>query len=119
MNHGVKKPCRECPFRKEALAGWLGSSTPEQFLATTMADHAMPCHLTVDYGDRNWKAQLESGKASHCAGALDFFANICKMSRDRNRPRGQRNDAVFASPQAFLAHHESHGKRGSADWGDE
>lgn len=119
MNNNVKKPCNDCPFRKASLAGWLGASTPHQFISTTMADHPMPCHLTVDYSDPAWKAKLDTSGASYCAGALTFFANIFKLSRDLDRPRMPRSDAVFASPQEFLDHHETYGKRGSAHMEDD
>lgn len=99
----MKKPCRECPFRKTSLPGWLGRATPEGFIDTVMADHRMPCHLEVDYEDPEWKAQ--AAVAPECAGAADFFANICKVSRDRKRTPGKRNAEVFDSPRAFVEYH--------------
>lgn len=104
MNPPLKKPCRECPFRRRSIPGYLGNSTPAEFLASTMADQPMPCHLTVDYEDRNWKDMLD--EASHCNGALTFFSNICKLSNDPNRPKMPVDcENVFTRPTEFLDHH--------------
>jgi hypothetical protein len=101
-----KTPCRECPFRRRSLPGWLGASNPEEFLATTLADAEMPCHMTVDYEDPYWEDELDM--AQFCAGALIFFRNICKVSRDRSRPLLPADkENVFATPAEFLAHHKS------------
>ena len=53
LKQNLDKPCKECPFRKKSAPGWLGSSTPEGFMATTLSDVEMPCHLTVDYTARS------------------------------------------------------------------
>lgn len=101
------RPCAECPFRRASLPGYLGSDTPENFIATALADYPMPCHLTVDYSDPEWRAKWErAGEGRLCAGAAIFFANLCKLSRDRDRPALPVDRAlVFAHPGEFLAHH--------------
>ena len=104
MHHTHTKPCRECPFRRESMPGYLGEDTPDGFMATTLADHEMPCHLTVDYEEDDWEESLD--EASYCAGALNFFRNMCKISRDRNRPQGEKDPTVFSNPMEFLAHHK-------------
>ena len=105
------KPCNDCPFRKTALPGWLGDDTPEGFMATTMADHPMPCHQTVNYDRPGWKTEIADGrqpKARLCAGALIFFSNIAKLSRDPSRPRLPADrETVFTSPQSFIDHHSA------------
>jgi hypothetical protein len=101
----LKQPCMQCPFRKTSLPGYVGDAEPEQFLATTMADEEMPCHLTVDYTDEHWRESLRFDDVAYCKGALIFFRNICKKSRDWRRPIAERSEEVFASPQAFLNHH--------------
>ena len=105
MRQARKKPCRECPFRRKSLPSYLGQDTPEGFLATTLSDHPMPCHLAVDYTEEDWRDKAQ--KATLCAGALVFFANILKLSRDPDRPRvSPDKTTVFASPQEFLLHHK-------------
>jgi len=100
-----KTPCKECPFRRVSPPGYLGADTPDGFLASTMADTPMPCHLSVDYERKDWKVQAEA--APLCAGALIFFANACKLSRDASRPRLPADRAlVFSRPDEFLTHHK-------------
>jgi hypothetical protein len=72
-------------------------------MATTLADHPMPCHLAVDYEARDWRAQTDA--APLCAGALIFFANVMKLSRDPDRPRLKPSADVFARPMDFIEHH--------------
>lgn len=107
MRDNLKKPCKQCPFRKQSLPGWLGDASPEQFIATVMNDEEMPCHSTVDYTDKHWRRSLRTKKVSYCKGSLIFFSNICKLSRDRARPTAEPSEDVFRSPQEFLKHHTS------------
>jgi len=109
MKSGLKEPCRDCPFRREAAPGWLGEETPEGFMWTVMSDAAMPCHCTIDYEDPDWKESfVANGKAEHCAGALIFFSNICKLSRDPERPRlPADHENVFSLQSEFLEYHEN------------
>jgi hypothetical protein len=70
----------------------------------TMHDVPMPCHLTVNYSDPDWESKLD--RAKYCAGALVFFRNISKLSRDPDRPRMEADkETVFASPDEFVLHH--------------
>jgi len=102
-----KTPCDDCPFRRDSLPGWVGDSTPEDFIQTTMADVPMPCHKTLDYNDSDWKRDWDTGAAGLlCAGALTFFANTCKLSRDRNRPRLPKDPVnIFSNSVEFMEYH--------------
>jgi len=100
-----KKPCGECPWRRTCAPGWLGNATPEQFLATSEAEHRMPCHSHVDYEDENWRAQV--AKAPQCAGRAIHFANRFKLPRNKDLlqlPADREN--VFNRPEEFLEHHQ-------------
>ncbi len=119
MKYTQRQPCSECPFRRCAPAGWVGDASPADFIDTAMADHAMPCHQTVDYEQDDWRDQLieEGTKVQHCAGARIFFANQCKLPRNPVYllaiERGQviklaaDKERVFANRAEFLAHHEA------------
>lgn len=99
MKAAPKKPCNQCPFRKCSIPGYLGESTPSNFIQTTLGDAEMPCHQTVDYERPDWKTQLEDGgTARQCAGAAVFFANILKLSRDllSSRKYGHASKAAVA-----------------------
>ncbi len=108
MKHALKTPCRECPFRKKSAPGWLGDDTPENFLATTLADTEMPCHLTINYEKKNALSKKSLEKAEECAGARIFYANLCKLPRARERCEHKLQadrESVFTSPAEFLNRH--------------
>lgn len=46
-----KRPCANCPFRKDSLKGWLGSERMEEILNQGV----FACHKTLNRGDRNRK----------------------------------------------------------------
>jgi hypothetical protein len=112
------KPCAQCPFRARGMAGFTGSASPEELIEATMRDYPMPCHKTIDYDDPTWKEDWEASVEGHlkrarsagqyCAGALIFFENVAKLSRDPHRPRLKADpEGVFSTPQAFIDYHRS------------
>lgn len=66
-----KKPCDDCPFRRNAIPGWLGGYTPRQFTLMAHGDSRMFCH-TLKRDKENWH---------ECAGAAIYRANVCKSPR--------------------------------------
>lgn len=115
MKFDQTKPCSECPFRRKAPAGWLGASTPEEFIDTTLDDHLMPCHKTVDYEKEGWQEDMvePDSKVQHCAGARIFYTNTCKRSKNplvmyleqHGMVRLPRSPDVFTNRAEFLEHH--------------
>lgn len=106
MRRKKPRPCKECPFRRTSLPGYLGNSDPTVFIATTQADVPMSCHMSIDYEASDWREQIEHGDAEYCEGALIFFANQAKLSRDPNRPQADPDhDKVFTWPHEFLEYH--------------
>lgn len=99
------KPCKGCPWRKDSLRGWLGSSTPVEFLQTSEAEHRMPCHNTVNYERDDWEEQ--ASMAPQCAGRAVHFANRCKKPRNPELLVSDSTDRelVFSNPQDFIDHH--------------
>lgn len=105
-----KKPCKECPFRRKAMPGWLGASNPEGFIGTMMMEtEPLPCHSTVDYERPDWHERWTRSvdpRNKLCAGALTLMANHGK--RPRTGPVGVRDAvAVFATYREFVEHHRS------------
>jgi hypothetical protein len=46
------KPCKECPFKKGSVAGWLGPyKTPLQFVQDSFQQDGMLCHMSVERDD--------------------------------------------------------------------
>ena len=108
-----KKPCRECPFKKTSLPGYLGEASydPQSFLQTI--DHNLiPCHLAVDWED-DFKDPEQIAKNQPCIGALQFLKNSCKLplaARSLNKynellKATEGSDEVFQWPHEFIQHH--------------
>lgn len=106
MKHDLKAPCGECPFRRSSTRGWIGPyDSPEELLhvAVTM-DQPFPCHLTM--GGSCTDDDDANAEESYCVGTLRFFANTGKLSRDRQRPREEKDPRVFKTHAEFLEHHK-------------
>lgn len=105
----TKKPCSDCPFRPDALQGWLGDGTPESFIACIQREEPLPCHQSIDYTDPKWKEKWVAGEIGKtCAGGLIMTANMCKLPRDPEFPRMQADrTAVFPHHRAFLDYHNA------------
>lgn len=113
-----RKPCKQCPYRKNSSPGYLGESSgdPERFLIQLQTDELHPCHLSVD-----WDA-IEALEASGedfgiiplnpdnvCIGALQFMNNTCQRSRYKAVRELQKeagtNEDVIESRKAFIERH--------------
>lgn len=100
--------CAQCPFRRSSAPGWLGSSSPEEFIDTTLSENDMPCHMAVDYEDEDWLDKLDS--IPRCAGSLVFFRNNCRLPRvpelcDAVSKVKADKETVFSFRHEFLEHH--------------
>jgi hypothetical protein len=106
-----KTPCKQCPFRKTAMAGWLGAAPPEMFIGNIMGEVPSPCHSSINYDkEKNWEEKWRAGKLGKlCTGALIMAANSAKQARDQRMlpvvPPDK--ETVFETPHAFLAHHNN------------
>lgn len=108
----LAKACRDCPFRRVARPGWLGADTADNFVRGALADFAdypLPCHLTIDYSDPDWK-KTQYDESALCAGALIFCKNQAKTPRDPERAAWLLTveadlETVFRYPWEFYEHH--------------
>lgn len=117
------QPCNDCPYRRCANAGWLGSGDADHFIEGALADTAeydLPCHMTIDYENKNW-LEDDYPDSALCAGALIFYRNVdpFKMPRDRRRSEAVSqvdpdHERVFSSPEEFRHHHET--EEGRVAW---
>lgn len=90
--HQHKKPCSDCPFARTALRGWLGNSSPEEWIADVHGEALIDCHTVSN---------------QQCAGAAIYRSNLCKDPRRQDVLRLPPNKKlVFASAVEFLAHHK-------------
>lgn len=87
-----RAPCHDCPWRREALPGWLGGSTADQWLADAHGEGLALCHTCGN---------------QQCAGMAIYRANVAKTPRHAVLLRLPADrDKVFATPNEFKEHHE-------------
>lgn len=86
----VKKPCKDCPFRKDSLKGWLGKERMTQILE---AD-SFVCHKKTDL---------------QCAGHMLINGNANGFVRLANHMgievQLSGEELVFDSQQDCIEHH--------------
>jgi hypothetical protein len=100
-------PCPQCPFRRTALAGWLGGLSPDEFAHLAHSETRMYCHSYLR--DRTGMAYdcVEATRLPQCAGRAIYWANQLKLPRDPSLlvlPRD--TTVVFEWPHQFTAHHK-------------
>lgn len=88
-----KKPCADCPFRKDSLKGWLGRGRMEEILSSD----SFTCHKT--------------NKELQCAGHLiikkdenSFYRLAGRMGYDL-KLKG--HSLIFDSEQECIDHHSN------------
>jgi hypothetical protein len=90
------RPCSDCPFARTALSGWLGRSTPGEWVTLAHSDSSVECHALKD----------SDGFELECAGAAIYRANVAKSLRDPKAFKLPPNTTlVFATSQEFVMHH--------------
>lgn len=91
-----KTPCGDCPWRRDALAGWLGSMSADEWVRSAHGEDVIECHTLA---------------GAQCAGSGIYRGNICKQPRDKTTLRLPADRVkVFASPMEFKAYHEGDSK---------
>lgn len=105
-----RTPCPQCPFRKESAPGYLGAAGAQEFLDATLYEAEMPCHMAINYSDRDWK-ENQYPTADLCVGAVQFLNNWMKLPRSRKladacREVGE-NDKIMSSPEEFMERHDN------------
>lgn len=87
----VKKPCKDCPYRKDSLKGWLGEKRMTEFLNTD----SFLCH-------KNTSLQ--------CAGHMilkkngNIFVRAAKIYKEDLKLKGE--DLIFDTEQQCIEHHK-------------
>lgn len=110
MKDKLDEPCRECPFRRTSLAGYLGRNDAKSFIERVDRQRPNECHMTVDYNDPQWKEKIDD--AILCAGAATYLANTLSSPRDPEYQAavdrlGPDHETVFSWTDEFLAHHDT------------
>lgn len=121
----LKQPCKDCPFRRDSMPGWLGARRAREIADSVYEENGMgggnvfPCHKTVDYSGEDEERHggpLQPSNA-YCAGAL---AVVEKEVDERGLPlpvqMAERlgmydastmkiDDSTFDSFDEFVEHH--------------
>lgn len=72
MKNNLKKPCNECPFRKNSIKGWLGGETAQSTFDMVSHEVDFACHKT---------RHKEVEEMSRCRGFLLFTKKACKLPK--------------------------------------
>lgn len=92
----VKTPCKDCPFRKDTLEGWLGEDRMTEILASDL----FPCHKTTGGRLRDRK---------QCAGHMLMKGHenaFVRLAARMNEDLGLKGaELVFDTKQACIDHH--------------
>jgi hypothetical protein len=76
-------PCRECPFKRNSMRGYLGPwPNPEEIIRQAFSEAGFVCHMTITN-------QKNSNKYKVCTGSLVCANKSAKLFRDRNLQRLQ------------------------------
>lgn len=113
MKFGLKKACKDCPFRKDKK--YLNASRAREIASVVTQDGSFSCHKTVDYSDEDYEETLRDDE-HFCAGALLFLENtqgvysnlllrLAKMMEGFDPSQLQGHDEVYASLEDMVAGH--------------
>lgn len=84
------KACSDCPWAREALPGWLGGASADDWVQVAHSDTPVDCHAI-----RN----------TQCAGLAIYRRNVCKLVKPPLLTLPADRDTVFTNPMEFKAHH--------------
>lgn len=99
----TRRPCVECPLRRDAKAGALGGYTVQQYLDVLHSPADLACHLSPGFPTLIAEQRSCTGVAMYRANTGikpwgHAAAAVAHVGADR--------DAVFASPAEFARHHK-------------
>ena len=117
MKFNLKKPCKNCPFRKDSTKGWLGFQRSKEIVDDVLDnDKTFSCHKTTgaETGE-----EIPREQHSFCAGALillekekGYFASLpVRMAKmfgwfDESEMSQEDFDNVFDSRNDMCYHHK-------------
>ena len=94
----MKAPCKNCPFRKDTLKGWLGGERMTEILESD----SFPCHKTTHGSVEDYK---------QCAGHMLMLGNASayvRLAKALNQPpQLTGKELVFDTPEDCINHHSN------------
>lgn len=109
MKFNLKKPCKDCPFRKDSLKGWLGKERASEVANYANNDKTFPCHKTT---------RGKESSEQQCAGALLLSKKQGKLNNNWLFRFAQRiglfkanelsgEELIFDNEEEMSEHHSS------------
>ena len=74
-----EKVCKECPFRKDSMKGWLGGFDVDEVLDAQQYEQLYSCHLHRGEDSAQNEKDIESGDIPICRGFLISAYLSCKV----------------------------------------
>lgn len=118
MRFKLRRPCKNCPFRKDVVP-FLGGRRAEQMAQeVVMEERTFTCHETIDYDkwdeETNPEGWQDIRKNNHCVGAIQLIESVGRphqMLQVAERlglydPKNiDRSTPCFKSVKEFTKHH--------------
>ena len=105
------EPCKDCPWRKTSLKGYLGGWPIEQYSDAVAAGEVPACH-NRDQGP-------DSDDTAFCVGALSCMANQAMLPPEHHsgqKGAKEARDTVGRNLSVFGHHAEFHKYHAGVDW---
>lgn len=114
MKLASKSPCRECPFRRDSVPGYLGGYTPEMYLDAVKSPASLACHCSPGFHE----GEIERQRV--CTGLAAFRANIGHIAsilhpvygavpaeaHKSTQHVGSDDETYFGTEREFYDHHK-------------
>lgn len=65
-----KRICKECPFKKDSLQGWLGNHTTDSILEQINLEMPFSCHMVREDNEKINNIKLLEGEHGICRGYI-------------------------------------------------
>lgn len=99
-----KSPCSECPWRRNALGGFLGPNSPEEWIEVAHSEQPIACHKSIKVVQDDGLGDWNDPAIRQCAGAAIFRSNVFKLPHIAATLPADR-EKVFARNAEFIEHH--------------
>jgi len=93
-----KTPCKNCPFRKDTLKGWLGAERMKGIIQ----QRSFVCHKTTQ---KEMKDRLQCAGHMILMGEDNGFVSLAKLFGHDTQLKGQ--DLIFDSKEDCIDHHKN------------
>lgn len=97
-----RKPCRECPYRKKSLPGYMGGNSVELYHSFLKNNESyVPCHMTQDTANEDYCVGRILVRINDCKSAISPELSLLEKLNKDNPTRGEVFDWAFE----FIQHH--------------